>query len=142
MAKLHTLTVPDVLWINLQVTGSPQAYDYATLEESTFNQYSRGKNDDLAGQATRFLTGFVKLAPFTGGNLETAAVGCLAFLRMNGKSLDVARQTLDEWATDPARAKIELPDHMVDWHGHDSYGVPDTRGIVDGVLAEDSVTAA
>jgi len=87
MAALQYLTVQDVLWINLQVTGHPQEFDYATLEEATFYQYSYGASGSLLPQAARFLTGFLKKKPIAAGNEATAFVACLAFLRSNGVEL-------------------------------------------------------
>lgn len=81
---LQYLTVQDVLWINLQVTGKPQSFSYADLEEATFYQYAYGDSMSLVPQAARFLSGFLKKKPFATGNEATAFVACLAFLKVNG----------------------------------------------------------
>jgi hypothetical protein len=123
MAKLYTLTVPDVLWINLRVTGAPQS----------------GPNHDLAGQAARFLTGFRRLAPFSEGNEATAFVGCLAFLEMNGRSVALGDDEALKWleslcsGREPARAAIEA--RLGETGGHVKYGVPESHTIVEGILA-------
>jgi prophage maintenance system killer protein len=84
---LQYLTVQDVLWINLQVTGRPQEFRYADLEEATFYQYAYGESSSLIPQAARFLSGFVKKKPLAAGNEATALVACLAFLKVNGYEL-------------------------------------------------------
>ena len=88
-AKLHYLTVQDMLSINLQVTKKVNSYQYATLEEATYYQYAYGDSDELLDQAARFLTGFMKKSPMSAGNEATAFVGCIAFLMLNGTSLAV-----------------------------------------------------
>lgn len=86
---LQYLTVQDVLWINLQVTGSPQKFAYADLEEAVYYQYGYGESKSLLPQAARLLTGFLKKKPFAAGNEATAFVGCLSFLLANGVALDL-----------------------------------------------------
>jgi prophage maintenance system killer protein len=81
---LQYLTVQDVLWINLQVTGKPQDFRYADLEEAVFYQYAYGESKSLTPQAARFLGGFLKKKPLAAGNEATAFVACLAFLKVNG----------------------------------------------------------
>lgn len=87
MAALQYLTVQDILWINLQVTGAPQEFGYADLEEATYYQYGYGASTNVIPQAARFLTGFLKKAPLASGNEATAFIGCLAFLKVNGVEL-------------------------------------------------------
>ena len=84
MAGLKYLTVQDVLWVNLHVTGRPQEFNYADLEEVTFYQYGYGGSTDLLAQAARFVSGFLKKGPFESGNEGTAFISVLAFLRANG----------------------------------------------------------
>jgi len=138
MAKLFTLTVPDVLWINLQVTGAPQAFDFATLEEATFYQFKNGANFDFAGQAARFLSGFYRLSPFAAGNESTAFVGCIAFLEMNGHTLNLAEKEAAAWAkniwADPTTARAALEAKVVPHELHVDNGVPDPNGIVEGIM--------
>jgi len=146
MAKLHTLTVPDMLWINLQITGSPQKYDFATLEEGTFYQYKNGRNNELSSQAARFLTGFHRLAPFAEGNAATAFVGCLAFLEMNGKLLNLVDKAANAWVqkllTEPSKATEMISDLLDD---HEVHSDPNDTGpqlIVNGILSRFTETLA
>ena len=138
MAKLFTLTVPDVLWINLQVTGAPQKFNYATLEEATFYQYKNGANFDFAGQAARFLTGFYHLAPFADGNEATAFIGCVAFLEMNGHTLDLTDKDAAAWVKnvwqEPGTARTVIETKLVQSEFHGELGVPDTNEIVEGAI--------
>ncbi|MBS1713498.1 MAG: hypothetical protein JST30_04095 [Armatimonadetes bacterium] len=146
MSKLHTLTVPDVLWINLQVTGAPRPYSYATLEEGTFLQYGHGSSRDLAGQAARFLTGFVRLRPISEGCPATAFVGCVSFLEMNGHSLDLDDGSAAQWAqecwADPSKAVGAVAARLSEDDAPHGHGVPDVRAIVQSVLARYPDTVA
>ena len=89
MAHLHYLTIQDVLWVHLQVTNKVETYDYARLEEAVFYQYALGDSTGLLPQASRFLSGFGRMHPFEAGNEATAFLSCAAFLRLNGKVLNV-----------------------------------------------------
>ncbi len=113
-SKLNYLTVQDILWINLQVTKKTNRFNYATLEEATYYQYAYGDSDELASQASRFLRGFLKLAPLAEGNEATAFVGFAAFLMLNGHQLDVTDDSAGEWfragSFDAAIKRLE--------HGH------------------------
>ncbi len=95
--NLSYLTVQDILCINLQVTKKTNCFNYATLEEATYYQYAYGDSDELAAQASRFLKGFLKLAPLSEGNEATAFVGFVAFLKLNGHDLDVVDDRAAEW---------------------------------------------
>ncbi|HWD41815.1 MAG TPA: hypothetical protein VG944_23445 [Fimbriimonas sp.] len=98
MPNLHYLTVQDILWINLQATQKVQHFDYAKLEEATFYQYAYGESSSLAPQAGRFLTGFLKMAPFkVASNEATAFIGCLTFLRINGAPVSLTDESALEW---------------------------------------------
>ncbi|MEZ0325615.1 MAG: hypothetical protein ACAH95_06895 [Fimbriimonas sp.] len=96
-SKLSYLTVQDILWINLQVTKKTNRFNYATLEEATYYQYAYGDSDELVSQASRFLRGFLKLAPLSEGNEATAFVAFAAFLMLNEHQLDVADDRAVEW---------------------------------------------
>lgn len=87
MAPLQYLTVQDILWINLHVTGSPQEFRYADLEEAVYYQYGYGASTNLITQAATFLSGFLEKKPLATGNEATAFIGCLAFLKVNGIEL-------------------------------------------------------
>ena len=98
MASLRYLTLQDMIWINAQVTGATQEFDYSRLEEATFFQYGYGGSMDIFAQSSRFLSGFAKLAPFGVGNEATAFVGFAAFLLMNGRRLTVSDSGAAAWA--------------------------------------------
>ena len=132
---LHYLTVQDVLWINLQVTGKPQEFRYADLEEATFYQYAYGESNSLVPQAARFLSGFLKKKPFATGNEATAFAAGLAFLKANGYQFrgEDAGSWFDEVSngTHEAQAAIEK----------DFYEAPDDhhveiRDAIASVLAD------
>lgn len=133
--SLHYLTLQDMQWINLQVTGTVHPYRYDLLEEATFYQYGYGKSTDLFGQAAKFLTGFAKLAPFESGNEATAMVGFIAFLALNGHGCRLDDGALPEWLAKAARDGLKGDDlvgvlHEADHHSHG----PDVRGVIAGVL--------
>lgn len=141
MKSLHTLTVPDMMWVNLQICKTQEPWNYATLEEAVFNQYSYGGSEDLVGQAARFLTGFVKFKPFRAGNEGTAFIGLVAFLGINGKDLHLDDAAAISWvqsvwedgSVEGARAKLEVLIEDHDLHLH--HGVPDVRGTLGEVMA-------
>jgi len=87
--KLHYLTVQDLLWINLQVTGSVQQFDYAKLEDGAYYQYGYGASANLLKQAGRFYNGLAHKNGFAAGNKATAFVAMAAFLVLNGRTLKV-----------------------------------------------------
>jgi len=140
MAKLYTLTVPDMLWVNLQVTKDTQQYSFARLEEAVFCQYGYGGSDDVLGQAAQFLTGFRRLRPFTHGNAACAFIGMVVFLEMNGFALDFPESEAVAWATEAwadesaVTAKIAAATHPHDAEIHDD--IPSAREIAEQVLAK------
>ncbi|MFM9872488.1 MAG: Fic family protein [Fimbriimonadaceae bacterium] len=148
MKALNTLTVQDMMWVNMQICKRQMPWNFATLEEATFNQYSYGDSMDLVGQAARFLTGFAKLMPFVKGNEATAFVGMVAFLGLNGMdlhlddagALDWVNGVLGEDSAAGVRAKLEVLIEEHDLHLH--HGVPDVRGIMGDVLARFPETVA
>jgi death-on-curing protein len=95
--QLRYLTVQDVLWINLQVSGRVNGFDYATLEEATFYQYAYGDSKELLSQAQRFLHGFLAKSPISAANEATAFVAFATFLRLNGVHLSVDDAEGAEW---------------------------------------------
>lgn len=135
MAALQYLTVQDVLWINLQVTGTPQEFDYANLEEATFYQYGYGQSASLIPQAANFLRGFLKKKPFAAGNEQTAFVACLSFLKANG--VDVVLDDPLGWlaavnnGTHDAQQAIEKFAHESHSEHH---GMPEVRDAITAVL--------
>lgn len=78
------LTLQDLIWINSEITKSPQPYSYDRLEEATYYQYSYRQSRDVLLQVARFLWGYLKYRPFAQGNLATALIATLAFLHING----------------------------------------------------------
>ena len=138
MTKLRTLTVPDVLWINLQLTGSPQQYNFATLEEGTFYQFKSGTNNDLAGQAARLLTGFTRLAPMSTGNASTAFIAALAFLEMNGHRLELSDETAVAWlsgiGSSMEAGKNSINGVISASDDHDDHNEVETSDIVMGLI--------
>lgn len=97
--KLHYLTVQDILWINLQVTGKVNSFRYASLEEATYHQYGYGDSEDPLAQAARFLRGFLKQAPLSAGNEPTAFLAFATFLRLNGYHLNLPDDRAADWVS-------------------------------------------
>ena len=105
---LNYLTVQDMLWVNLQLTKSTNGFDYALLEEATFYQYGYGQSSDLIGQAAKFLVGFAKKKPFGGkADAETALIGCLAFLAINGHHVALPAEEVSSWLTRVVGGQID-----------------------------------
>jgi death-on-curing protein len=133
---LSYLTVQDMLFLNLQITKSPQPFDYAKLEEAVFYQYASGQSTDLVQQGARFLVGFAKMAPFSRGNTACAFVGMVAFLEANGRTLDLSDDEAVSWidvddrgiASTAISSKIREGELMV------AYGVPDYQEICLSVI--------
>lgn len=94
---LHYLTVQDVLWVNLQVTGLIVPFRYAVLEEVTFNQYGYGPETDLLTRAGALLTGFLNKKPFDEGNEETAVIATFAFLEANHREVFLPAEGVASW---------------------------------------------
>lgn len=141
MASLNYMTVPDMMWVNLEIMKSPQPWNYATLEEAVFLQYSYGESADLVGQAAKFIVNFPKKRAFKSGNEAMAFVGLVAFLGINGKDLHLDDATASAWVqgvwddgtVDGARAKLEVLLEEHELHTH--HGTPDVRGTLRAVLA-------
>jgi prophage maintenance system killer protein len=136
--KLHTLTVPDMLWINLQLTGETVPYHYARLEEAVFTQFGHGSSRDVLAQAARFLTEFARLRPFARGNDACAFVGCLAFLAMNGHELRIRDQEAAQWVrevwADPDSALAKIKERVTardDDHGAHPDHYETARSVLD-----------
>src|SRR3569832_347171 len=91
------LTVQDILWINLQVTKKVHHFNYARLEEATFYQYAYGESNSLVPQAGRFIGGFLRMHPFEAGNEATAFVAGAAFLKINGKEINLPDEKAHAW---------------------------------------------
>lgn len=138
MAKLHTLTVQDILWINLQVTKKVQHFSYAKLEEATYYQYAYGDSNEVLSQAGRFLAGFLKMHPLDAGNEATAFVATLAFLKINGLVVEGSKISRDWFfgaasSVETAReALAAVVEHDDDHHHHDVRS--SARTAIQGVL--------
>ena len=141
---MNYLTLQDVLFLNLQLTGSRQPFDYSRLEEATFYQFASGSSTDLVAQGARFLTGFVKMAPFESGNLACAFAGLVAFLEANGKTLDLSDEDGPAWLgqvmADRTNAREALESKIMETHLHVTYGVPDLQEICASVLSRFPLT--
>jgi prophage maintenance system killer protein len=132
-AQLHYLTVQDILWINLQVTGKVNHFNFAKLEEATYYQYAYGDSKHLVSQAARFLPGFMKLNPIEAGNEATAFIALLTFLKINGNSILLQDNNALAWL-DSINDKKTPPAEAIDAiaksdHG-DHAGAPDVRKII------------
>ncbi|MDW8105887.1 MAG: hypothetical protein RMK45_00245 [Armatimonadota bacterium] len=91
------LTLQDLVWINMEVTKSPQRYSYDRLEEATYYQYSYRQSREVPLQAARFLWGYLKYRPFAKGNLATALIAVLAFLEINGYETHLPVEQAADW---------------------------------------------
>ena len=141
---MHYLTVQDMLWLNLQLTGSEQEFDFAELEEATFLQYAYHGSKDLTKQAARFLTGFKKKEPFTTGNDACAFIGAVAFLEANGQSFELVDEKGNEWLegvwSDPSVAQDAIKAKLSEGHVHTKHGVPNFHEICEEVIDRYSAT--
>lgn len=145
---LRTLTVQDILWINLQITRRVNHYSNPRLEEATYYQFGYGDSRGIDAQASRLLAGFVRMKPFDAGNEATALAATLVFLELNGKTLNLDDDALAGRARaglanlEAARSLIcdaiaERHDHGHDagyGHGGGSGGSSAVRETVTNVL--------
>ena len=81
---MEYLTTHDLVWINNNVTGKVNPYDYFKLEACMAGQYSYGDSQDVAAQAGTFLRRLLTTHPFLDGNRRTAFIALLTFLNANG----------------------------------------------------------
>lgn len=139
MSKLRTLTVPDFLWLNQELTKGRQKYSFATLEEGVFYQYSYGTSTQVVEQAARLLTGFAKLNPFEKGSSATALAGTIAFLKMNELNLKLDPANAKAWAdaiwANPSSAASAISGLVEEYHLHTHHGTAPSREILGEVLA-------
>jgi prophage maintenance system killer protein len=135
---MHYLTLQDMIWINMQVTKKTQSFNYARLEEGTFYQYAYGQSASLISQTGRFLSGFAQKKPFVQGNEATAFIGAIAFLKMNGMTVnisdDVATGWIDRTIKDSSAAIQALTDVAVPDEGYRADHDPSVREAVHGVM--------
>lgn len=149
-SPLHYLTVQDILWISLQATKKVHHFNYARLEEATYYQYAYGESNSLLPQATRFATGFLKLHPLDEGNEVTGFIGLLAFLEVNGATVDLSDEDAFEWyrsivskrksAGDALRSVVlhmdveeAFEDEELEHDAHDPHP-PDVRSAIQGIM--------
>ncbi|MCS7066561.1 MAG: hypothetical protein NZL85_09880 [Fimbriimonadales bacterium] len=104
-SRWRYLTVQDLVWINTQITGTPQPYNYDRLEEATYYQYSYRQSMDVLLQAARFLWGYLTYRPFAKGNLSTALIGVLTFLEINGFEVRLPVERAAEWLLSVAQRR-------------------------------------
>jgi death-on-curing protein len=131
---MRYLTVQDMLWINLQVTGQPQKFVYSTLEEATFTQYVYGDTMPAAEHAARFLTGWAKFQPFSDGNELTGVVAFLTFLKLNGLELTGVTGNPVAWAESVNHDRAAVLAAISEGEHHHGEPVP-ARAIIRDVLA-------
>ncbi len=104
-SRWRYLTVQDLIWINTEITGAPQRYNYDRLEEATYYQYSYRQSMDVPLQAARFLWGYLTYYPFARGNLGTALIGVLTFLQINGYDTHLPPDQACDWLLSVARRR-------------------------------------
>jgi len=129
------LTVQDVLWIHLQITGRRSRFRYAALEEATFQQYGYGRSLDIPAQAQRVLRAFIEHRPFDEGNAATGLVTALAFLAINGYDVGLDDQGLKRVVSsaDGASGVPDLGPHIV--QADESHHLDaETRTVVESIL--------
>jgi prophage maintenance system killer protein len=105
------LTVQDVLWINLQITGKVNHFNFAKLEEATYYQYAYGESTNILSQVARFVPGFMKMKPFDRANAATAFVSALTFLELNHYNVSVTDDHALDWFSELA-SKISVHDAL------------------------------
>lgn len=135
---LNYLTVQDVLYINFELTGAKQPFDYARLEEAVNYQYASGQSSDIVAQAARFVRGFVKMAPFTTGNEASAFVALMVFLEANGKTLDLTEDDAADWCqsvwSSAVGAREAVQSCLKEAHLDVEHGVPNVREITESAI--------
>lgn len=137
MAELRYLTVPDLLWLNLELTGSPQPYRFDKLEEVCAYQYGRGSFDPLH-QAARFALGWKRQRPFQSGNDACGLVSTLAFLMANDLPVALDDAAGAAWWNDLAADAVTLSGEMQGMsspgHIHAYHNVVDYREILGEII--------
>lgn len=85
--RLQTLTLQDLIWVNLVATRKVNAFDYDKLEQAAFRQFGYGTRQNVQAQAAGLLGSLLRLRPFAEGNGGTALIAYGAFLALNGIAL-------------------------------------------------------
>lgn len=141
---LNYLTVQDVLYLSLKITGSPQAFDYARLEEAVFYQYAPGQSTNLAKQGARFLTGFAKMAPFSSGNEACAFAGLVVFMESNGRPFTLDDAAGAKWFRSVVDDRSLAEESILDQSGApvELHGIPDWETLCDDAVSRYPLTLA
>lgn len=92
--RLQTLTLQDLIWLNLVASRKVNAFDYAMAEEAVFRQFRYDGEQNVVIQAAGLLEGVVRLQPFAEGNERTAWLACAAFLALNGFALRASEEQI------------------------------------------------
>lgn len=139
MPSLAYLTVPDVLWLSLRLTGERVPFDNVALEEAVFYQYAYGDSDEVVAQAARLLEGFVAKRPFDRGNEAVALVATAAFLAMNGLTMGIDPRRSAVWAKDIWSGEIRAADALASSTKQAetdvSYGIPSAQAALAAALS-------
>ncbi|MBX3096511.1 MAG: hypothetical protein KF812_06585 [Fimbriimonadaceae bacterium] len=139
MAELRYLTVPDLLWLNLELTGNPQTYRFDKLEEVCAYQYGRGTFDPIH-QAARLALGWKRQRPFQTGNDACGFVSVHAFLMANDLPVEMDDVSGAAWwsslPTDSVTLASELRAMSRQGHIHDYHNVVDYREILGGIIRQ------
>ncbi len=141
-SQLHYLTVQDILWINLQVTGKVHTFNFAKLEEATYYQYAYGESRSVAPQAARFIQGFPKLHPIEAGNEATIFIAVLAFLTVNGMAVTLTDKEAPAWLENIQTQKTTPLEAIksIAKHPHTYTHAPDVRTATKQLLSQSQAT--
>ncbi|GAB4120562.1 MAG: hypothetical protein Fur0036_05730 [Fimbriimonadaceae bacterium] len=135
MSKLRYLTVPDMVWLNQELTGERVSYRFDKLEEAVFTQYAYGASGDLWAQARRFVRSWDRLQPFAKGNRACAFVGLIGFLRMNDADLNLDPAEAATWMDAVVAGRLDPADFAAEYHTHTHHGAADSKAELAGVLS-------
>lgn len=137
---MHTLTVQDVLWINLTITKRVNGYRFADLEEATYYQYAYGQASSLTSQAERFFRGFILKRPIDAGVEATAFVALVTYLRLNDADLSIDDADGLAWYRRAVDHPGTLESAIVASEAHDHGHNPPVRAIVLQVIRDYPIT--
>lgn len=102
------LTTHDVVWINTEVTGRVNRFNYVRLEEAVYHQYAYGDGVDVLTKADRFYTVMRSAKPFDRGNEETALIALFAYLKLNGYDVDASTDATQKLERDSKSAILTM----------------------------------
>lgn len=135
MSKLRYLTVPDMVWLNQELTGERVSYRFDKLEEAVFTQYAYGSSGDLWAQARRFVRSWDRLQPFAKGNRACALVGLIGFLRMNDADLNLDPAEAPTWMDSVVAGRLDPADFGAQYHTHTHHGAADSKAELASVMS-------